>query len=257
MTKRLNGWQRIGIVLSLFWLVFVCGYTGYEFVEKVNSTTYLIEVTHNKPTFDSQGHRIMTIEEAYGDDAKRNLKVIHFLSVIFIPITLAWAIGYLYIFIYRWIMVVFKSGQPHSEQIQIPKPSPVNTPLQQTQANMPTSRAPERLSAMKRAWNGEESLWRVFWLYNILGVLLLGLIEKFCHAFLIAAERDNQSYIGMTIFYDVVAILFFPYIVWALASLWRCAFNTGWKGWGYLGRAYVVWWGVGFIAIVVSIILHK
>ncbi len=257
MTKRLNGWQRIGIVLSLFWLVFVCGYTGYEFVKKVDATTYLIEVTHNKPTFDSQGHKIMTIEEFVGDDAKRNLKVINFLSAIVIPIAFSWAVGYLSIFTYRWIMLGFRSGKLHPELIQVAMPSPVDIPLQQTQPNVPKSPPSKRLSAMKRARKGEERLWRVFWLYNVLGVLLLGLIEKFCQAFLIAAERDNQSYIGMTIFYGVVAILFFPYIVWALASLWRCAFNTGWKGWGYLGRAYVVWWGVGFIAIVVSIIFHK
>ncbi len=254
MIKRFNGWQRIGIVLSLLWLILVCGYTAYEFVKKVDVTTYLIEVTHNKPTFDSQGHRTITIEEAYGEDTKRNLKVINFFSAIFVPITLAWGIVYLCIFAFRWINTGFKQIPAQS---QIDASLPVNIPLQQLPTLIPELPPQKRESAMKRARNGEERLWRVFWIYNILGVSLFLLIEKFCQAFLIAAENNNRSYIGMTIFMGVIVILSIPYIIWALTSLWRCAFNTGWKGWGYLGRAYVVWWSVSFIVFTLAIIFHK
>lgn len=256
MTIRINGWQRIGIVLSILWSILVCGYTTYEFVKKVDATTYFIEVTHNEPTFDSQGRRILTIEEAYGEDAKRTIKVFNFLSAIVVPIVFGWGIVYLFIFTYHWIMFGFKPDEQHPGQIQIAMPLPVDIPLQQTHTNVSKPLPQKKVSAIMRAQNGEERLWKVFWFYNILGVLLFALIEEFFQAFLFATENGSRSYGGIIIFYGVVAILFFPYIVWALVSLWKCAFNTGWKGWGYLGRVYVVWWCVSTIVFVVSII-HK
>ncbi|HEY4697244.1 MAG: hypothetical protein A3J49_12470 [Gallionellales bacterium RIFCSPHIGHO2_02_FULL_57_16] len=256
MTKRFNGWQRIGIVLSLLWGISVCGYAVHEYDKKGDATSYLIEVTH-KPenvTIDNQGRRIITDEELYGDNVERNILVIHLLSAIVIPVALAWTVVYLCIFTFRWIVIGFKQIPAQSQNFA---PSPVDSSSQQTRSLIPELPPQERKSAMKRAWNGEERLWKIFWLYNILGVLFFVVIGKFCQAFLIAAENNNRSYIGMTIFMSVIMILSIPYIIWALISLWRCAFNAGWKGWGYLGRAYVVWCGVSFIGVILAIIFHK
>ena len=44
--------------------------------------------------------------------------------------------------------------------------------------------------------------------------------------------------------------LFAPvYTLWALISLWKSAFNSNWKGWGYIVRVLCVIFLVSFIAI--------
>lgn len=77
------------------------------------------------------------------------------------------------------------------------------------------------------SWKGEEKLWKVFWIYNILlgGVLSL----------------------AMEIFPVEIAAVYFAimsigivWAIWVTVALWTCAFNSSWAGWGYLVRAMIV-----------------
>ena len=89
------------------------------------------------------------------------------------------------------------------------------------------------------AWKGEEKLWKVFWLYNV----LLGIC--FSKAFDFVPEES----VSLTLILLALALI---WTVWVMVSLWRCSFNTRWKGWGYLARALVItmaaiiiWAGIG------------
>lgn len=84
-----------------------------------------------------------------------------------------------------------------------------------------------------RALNGEEHLWIVFWLYNILGDILVWFVTGLAA---MLAINVFHSLIGAVI---IALVLLLPYNIWAIYSLWKCAFNAGWEGWGYLCRTYV------------------
>ncbi len=52
---------------------------------------------------------------------------------------------------------------------------------------------------------------------------------------------DSQMWIGVgLIFWGLALAGSIAYLVWAFVSIWRGAFNVGWKGWGYVCRAVVV-----------------
>jgi len=80
---------------------------------------------------------------------------------------------------------------------------------------------------VRRAWRGEARLWKAFWLYFVLalniGVLAVGYVV---------------GTFGLP--YLAVWIVIAPIVVWAAVSVWRCAFNTRWRGWGYIARIVVV-----------------
>ena len=80
---------------------------------------------------------------------------------------------------------------------------------------------------LKNAWSGGERLWKVFWLYNmVLGTFLSVTFD-------VVAE-ENLLLLGLL---SGVMII---WAVWVTVSLWRCAFNTDWRGWGYIVRALVL-----------------
>lgn len=134
-----------------------------------------------------------------------------------------------------------KCGKPIPTQSQISAPSSVDSALPQARPLNPAPQPRKLMSEMKRyimkARNGEERLWIVFWLYNVLGIFLFRIL----FALLDIVLTEKNARMGMLIFACVFVVLVIVYFIWALASLWKCAFNVGWKGWGYLGRAYVVW----------------
>jgi|GEM_PF-1807145 len=84
-----------------------------------------------------------------------------------------------------------------------------------------------RTGIVRSAWAGEVRLWKAFWLYFVLllnlGVLVVGYVV---------------GTFGLP--YLAVWIVMAPVMVWAAVSVWRCAFNARWRGWGYLARIVVV-----------------
>ena len=82
-------------------------------------------------------------------------------------------------------------------------------------------------------WNGEQKLWKAFWLlgfifqilffYFLLFLLYVGMLLKLTWS------------IKITIF-----LLSNIYTVWILVSIWNCAYNVKDKIWGDISRVIVV-----------------
>ena len=94
-----------------------------------------------------------------------------------------------------------------------------------------------RPQSLRAHWEGQASLASAYWLLWILGIILVSLPAYFLF--------KNQA--GPVI---VVIFLFvyLTYVVFAGVSVWRCAWNTRWKGWGYLARIHVLFWCIAQFA---------
>lgn len=93
---------------------------------------------------------------------------------------------------------------------------------------------------MKRAWSGEERLWKVFWIYGFVFNLILAIIGVVIGLFL--------GPVGTKAF----SVITFAYFVFIAVSEWRCAFNANWRGWGYVVRVLVILGAIGQVAIMVT-----
>ena len=78
--------------------------------------------------------------------------------------------------------------------------------------------------ALRAAWNGDEKLWKVFWIYQWLLGIALSIGLALSADFGLLAERVVLA---------VVAV----WLVWVVVAQWRCSFNARWRGWGYVVRA--------------------
>ena len=107
-----------------------------------------------------------------------------------------------------------------------------------------------------RAWKGEERLWIVFWLYGVLGLSFLTILQIFLQAVGTSAEKNGHSTTGIVIIMSFITIFAIAYIVWAICSLWRCAFNAKWKWLGYLSRGYVLWSVLSSLILIIALALH-
>lgn len=81
------------------------------------------------------------------------------------------------------------------------------------------------MNFVKRAWRGEEKLWKIFWIFGV--------------AFGFAYNYLLSLFSGGAVFWALVA-LFIVYDIWLSVALWRCAFNSGLKIWGYIARIIAV-----------------
>lgn len=74
-------------------------------------------------------------------------------------------------------------------------------------------------------WKGEASLASAYWLIGVLGGMVFSLLS-----IMLASSSAIL----------LVFIAWIPYSIFALVSIWRCAWNSSWRGWGYLARSVVV-----------------
>ncbi len=91
--------------------------------------------------------------------------------------------------------------------------------------NMPETTV-KRRHLVIRNWQGEARLWQSYWLMGVIGgwliwTLVLNLVE-----FGFLPEIPG-------------IIILTGYAVYSAVGVWRCAFNTGWHGWGYMARAII------------------
>jgi hypothetical protein len=82
------------------------------------------------------------------------------------------------------------------------------------------------MELIKKAWRGEEKLWKVFW--------LLGLVVPFIFGILIRMLAFVSPLIGL------LELLIIPYTIWWMIACWKCAWNSTSKTWGILARVYIV-----------------
>ncbi len=83
-------------------------------------------------------------------------------------------------------------------------------------------------------WRGEGPLWRVFWLWGVLGSwILFGLFTL--------AIRE----VGLTWpLFSIAAAVMIPYTTWILASVWQCAHNVGNYVWSNVARFLTGVWAL-------------
>jgi hypothetical protein len=88
-------------------------------------------------------------------------------------------------------------------------------------------------------WKGRARLSSAFWFLWVLGNFAFAIAKRI-------VGGEEGAAIGA-----VVSLIWIPYLVFAAVSVWRCAFNTGWKGWGYLARGTVVVNGISLVVLIV------
>jgi hypothetical protein len=93
--------------------------------------------------------------------------------------------------------------------------------------------------SLRRACQGEEKLWRVWWQWGIPLGLLLNVLTVLAEA----SRTANHPAAGDTI--DIVKLLFF--FAWCRLA-WRCAKNTDRKIWSNLARLTILL-GFGIAAV--------
>ena len=105
MNIRLNGWQRLGIVLSVLWLALVITYAWSE-LDAGPFATGPISITNqfftDPPEKTSDGHTLRTVDF--------ELRIGRFLALAFGPIVTVWFSIYLILFLARWIKDGFASN---------------------------------------------------------------------------------------------------------------------------------------------------
>ena len=88
-------------------------------------------------------------------------------------------------------------------------------------------------------WQGRGPLWKVFWLWGVVGSWILA-------ALFLAAVLG----LGISWTLDVVtAVIMICYTAWILVSVWRCADNAEAEHWAPIARALTVAWALNVILV--------
>jgi hypothetical protein len=88
-------------------------------------------------------------------------------------------------------------------------------------------------------WRGHGPLWKVYWLYGILGSNVLALT-----LFLLM----HESAFG-TLWFQIVWLLLAAYTIWIVISVWRCAFNVENPLYGHMARGLTVAWAINALLV--------
>ena len=88
-------------------------------------------------------------------------------------------------------------------------------------------------------WRGGGPLWKVYWLYGVLGSNVLALL------LLLLVRADAVA----TLWFQIVWLLLAAYTVWIVVSVWRCAFNVENPMYGHMARALTVAWAINALMV--------
>ena len=88
-------------------------------------------------------------------------------------------------------------------------------------------------------WRGQGPLWKVYWLYGVLGSNVLALMLLF----LMQRSAVPSGW------FQLVLVLLVAYTVWIVISVWRCAFNVANPVYGHMARALTVAWAINAILV--------
>ena len=92
------------------------------------------------------------------------------------------------------------------------------------------------LQYLTEHFRGSRPLWSAFWLIGVTGFLSTLTIAWFL-------LRVRLGRAGSPIAFVAVIgqmALWVVYLAEAATSIWRCAYNTNWRGWGHLARGFLV-----------------
>jgi hypothetical protein len=88
-------------------------------------------------------------------------------------------------------------------------------------------------------WRGQGPLWKVYWLYGVVGSNVLALI------LLLLMERNAVASGWLQLLLLALAI----YTVWIVVSVWRCASNVENPVYGHMARALTVAWAINAVLV--------
>ena len=88
-------------------------------------------------------------------------------------------------------------------------------------------------------WRGEGPLWKVFWLWGVVGSWLLAAL------FLAAVTAFGLSWAV----YLPFAVIMTAYTLWILVSVWRCAEIVTNERWGVVARTLTVAWALNVLMV--------
>lgn len=108
MQKRLNGWQRIGLVISVLWLLLIGMWAAIECVQKGEQAYYFFETTKINLPVVNESKRLLTDEEVRGYRIERHFRPERLIITMFISIALFWILVYVGVYVVRWIVAGFK-----------------------------------------------------------------------------------------------------------------------------------------------------
>ena len=88
-------------------------------------------------------------------------------------------------------------------------------------------------------WRGHGPLWKIYWLYGVLGSNLLTVI-------LLLLMWEDAIASG---WFQLVLLLLAAYTIWIVVSVWRCAFNVEQPIYGHMARALTVAWAINALMV--------
>jgi len=115
--NQLNGWQRIGIVLSVLWCFGVIAKTAYESNEAASFNAYIAECCEKEKIRLSQKERntgnLITFCEATNVCTQGTMRptvpqLLPLLALLFLPIAACWLVVYIARWVAKWVREGFR-----------------------------------------------------------------------------------------------------------------------------------------------------
>jgi hypothetical protein len=113
MRLRLNGWQRIGVFLSVVWALSVGALGSLEYAQNGNPTHYFVEtvkVPVPEPKNMNRPGGTFSLEEFLGYRAEYHFSFGRLIAGMLVPIAVLWCIAYIGVLVVRWVAAGFKKN---------------------------------------------------------------------------------------------------------------------------------------------------
>ena len=112
MRLQLNGWQRIGVVVSLIWALSVCALGSLEYAQNGDRTHYFFDTVKVPVPQPKDMNRAggLTVEEFFGYRVEYHFSFGRLIAAMLVPIAVLWCIAYIGVLIVRWVAAGFKKN---------------------------------------------------------------------------------------------------------------------------------------------------
>jgi hypothetical protein len=120
MSIRLNGWQRIGVILSLLWVIVVGGSSVLEYFQLVHHNAYFVEMTRPESAPSSEDREKPERREPLPEGFRRysdalqatepHVRLDRVVAAIVFPLGAAWILAYLLVIGARWVAAGFRKS---------------------------------------------------------------------------------------------------------------------------------------------------
>ena len=112
------------------------------------------------------------------------------------------------------------------------------------------SPAAQFMIQLLKHWNGNGKLWSAFWLFGVLGSILLnGVFLVYMH---FAGYFDPSSDLFYVSAPKAQSYTFIVYLIFACVVIWRCAPNVKHGAWTTLARIFAGFWLVAYSFILIG-----